>query len=95
MLNLLLIIWHCNGMRVFLCYEKKKENGERKTMNYVRNCTEASSSFSSESEREEAGEPRQRRDRMCVELVALPQEISVAHTENSRGDCVRESLAVP
>lgn len=42
------------------------------------------------SERE--GEPR--RDRMRVEFVALPQEISVAQAECSRGDCERESLAL-
>lgn len=32
---------------------------------------------------------------MCVEFVALPQEISVARTASGRGDCERESLAVP
>lgn len=42
-----------------------------------------------ERERENQG------DRMCVEFIALPQEISVAQTECSRGDCERESLAVP
>lgn len=72
-----------------------KKKTKKKKISCARNCTEASSSFSGESEREEAGEPRQRRDRMCVEFVALPQEISVAQTESSRGDCVRESLAVP
>lgn len=44
---------------------------------------------------EEAGERESRRDRMRVEFVALPQEISVAQTECSGGDCERESLAVP
>lgn len=32
---------------------------------------------------------------MRVEFVALPQEISVARTECSEGDCERESSAVP
>lgn len=32
---------------------------------------------------------------MRVEFVALPQEISVAGTECSEGDCERESSAVP
>lgn len=32
-----------------------------------------------------------RRDRMRVEFVALPQEISVARAEGSGGDCERES----
>ncbi len=31
---------------------------------------------------------------MRVEFVALPQEISVAQAECSRGDCERESLAL-
>ena len=56
-----------------------------------------SSSFSkgnSESEWEEAREREPRRDRMCVEFVALPEEISVAQAECSRGDCERESLAL-
>lgn len=35
-----------------------------------------------------------RRDRIHVEFVALPQEISVAKTECSRGDCEREILAL-
>lgn len=51
--------------------------------------------LSAVSQRGRKQELRQRRDRMCVECVALPQEISVAQTESSGGDCVRESLAVP
>lgn len=39
-------------------------------------------------------EGESRRDRMHVEFVALPQEISVAQAECSRRDCERESLAL-
>lgn len=35
-----------------------------------------------------------RRDRILVEFVALPQEISVARAGCSRGECEREVLAL-
>ena len=39
-------------------------------------------------------EAESRRDRACVEFLALPQEISVAQAEYSRKDYERESLAL-
>lgn len=35
-----------------------------------------------------------RRDRVHVEFVSLPQEISVAQTKCSRGECEREILTL-
>lgn len=70
---------------------------------HLRSCSQPSSSFSkgnsesvggSELEREKERERESMRDRMRVEFVALPQEISVAQAECSRGDCERESLAL-
>lgn len=42
----------------------------------------------------QSGRKPERRDRIHVEFVALPQEISVAQTECSSGDCEREISAL-